>query len=326
MGLIGTVSHEFFHAWNVERIRPRTLEPFDFEEANMSGELWLAEGFTNYYGALVLRRAGITTTDAFARGMGGAVNAVLTAPGRRYFSPVEMSRQAPFVDAAQSIDPQNKQNTFISYYTYGQAVGLALDLSLRERGKTLDDFMRRMWATHGKTERPYTLEDVRRTLGVVAGDPAWADDFFRRHIAGREAPDYAALLGRAGLLLRPVRPGQAWLGDQGFRADSVDVFVASNALVGSPLYEAGLDRGDRIVSLDGAAVRSVADIDSALAARKPGDALAVVYESRGATREARIALAESPRVELVTYEEAGREPTEAMRRLRAAWLESRAPR
>ncbi|MEP7381602.1 MAG: M61 family peptidase, partial [Gemmatimonadota bacterium] len=114
-GLLGTVSHEFFHCWNVERIRPRGLEPFSFEHANMSGELWLAEGFTNYYGPLVLRRAGLTDDAGFGATMAGAVNLVLNAPGRRFFSAVEMSQQAPFTDAAVSIDPQNKGNTFISY-------------------------------------------------------------------------------------------------------------------------------------------------------------------------------------------------------------------
>ena len=89
---IGTVSHEFFHSWNVERIRPKSLEPFDFERANMSGELWFAEGFTSYYGPLILKRAGLTSVDRFAQTIGPAINAVLTAPGRQVFSVVEMAR------------------------------------------------------------------------------------------------------------------------------------------------------------------------------------------------------------------------------------------
>src|SRR5690606_6618794 len=144
MANLGTVSHEFVHIWNVERIRPRTLEPFDFERANMTGELWLAEGFTQYYTPLLIARAGLTPLDEFARTVGSTVNAVTNAPGRRYFSPVEMSQQAPFVDAAVSIDPQNKANTFLSYYTWGAGVALALDLELRQRGRTLDDVMREL--------------------------------------------------------------------------------------------------------------------------------------------------------------------------------------
>ncbi|NIR78961.1 MAG: peptidase M61, partial [Gemmatimonadetes bacterium] len=100
----GTVAHEFFHAWNVERIRPATLEPFDFERANMSRELWFAEGFTSYYDDLILWRAGLIDDDTFAQRMGSIANAVTNARGRRFFSPVEMSMQAPFVDAATSVD------------------------------------------------------------------------------------------------------------------------------------------------------------------------------------------------------------------------------
>ena len=166
-GLLGTVSHEFFHAWNVERLRPRSLEPFDFERANMSRELWFAEGFTSYYGPLALHRAGITTLDDYARTIGSAVNTVLTAPGRHVFSPVEMSMQAPFVDAATSIDPHNRANTFISYYTYGAAIALGLDLRLRtEKGSSLDEFMRALWARYGRSETPYTLDNWTAVQGA----------------------------------------------------------------------------------------------------------------------------------------------------------------
>jgi predicted metalloprotease with PDZ domain len=122
---IGTVSHEFFHAWNVERIRPKSLEPFDFEEANMSGELWFAEGFTSYYTNLVLCRAGLISPKEYISGLASGLNAVWNSPGRNFFNPIEMSYQAPFVDAAQSVDPVNRENTFTSYYTYGNVLGLA---------------------------------------------------------------------------------------------------------------------------------------------------------------------------------------------------------
>src|SRR5262245_20634274 len=116
--IIGTVSHEFFHSWNMERIRAKAIEPFDFERANMSGELWLGEGFTQYYGNLALERAGITERERYITNAGNTVSYLINAPGRRYFSPIEMSMQAPFQDAATSIDPTNQGNTFISYYTW----------------------------------------------------------------------------------------------------------------------------------------------------------------------------------------------------------------
>ncbi|HEX2188836.1 MAG TPA: hypothetical protein VHG51_08065, partial [Longimicrobiaceae bacterium] len=105
---LGTVSHEFFHVWNVERIRPASLEPFDFERANMSGELWFAEGFTQYYTPLFVKRAGITGLEQYLPSLAGTINTVVLSPGRRLFSAVEMSMQAPFVDAAASIDPNNR--------------------------------------------------------------------------------------------------------------------------------------------------------------------------------------------------------------------------
>ena len=148
LDLLDTVAHEFFHVWNVERIRPKSLEPFNLEEANMSGELWFAEGFTSYYGPLTLKRTGLTTLRGFAREMGDAIERITVSPARQLRSAVEMSRLAPFADSFATIDQTNFSNTYISYYTWGTALGLGLDLSLRERtdGKvTLDTFMRALW-------------------------------------------------------------------------------------------------------------------------------------------------------------------------------------
>ena len=324
-GLLGTLSHEFFHAWNVERIRPRSLEPFDFERANMSGELWFAEGFTSYYGPLVIHRAGIVPFERYAANLAGGLNAVINGPGRRFFSPVEMSLQAPFVDAAASIDPQNKANTFISYYTWGAALGLGLDLTLRSRftGVTLDDLMRDLWRTHGATERPYTHDDLRAALGRVTRDTAFARDFFSRYIEGREVVDYAALLARAGIRLRPAASGQPFIGGPiEFEGDTA--IVAGGTIIGTPLYEAGLDRGDRIASLGGRPLTSAAVLDEILSTRKPGDRLAVEFVQRGAVRSGSIIVAQDARLEAVTFEQAGERVTPAIRTFRQRWLGSRA--
>lgn len=114
-----TTAHEFFHCWNVKRIRPATLEPFNFVDANMSGELWLAEGFTSYYGRLVLLRSGlIELTDGLSQ-MAGEIGYVTNAPGTRFRSAVDMSRLAPFVDGASNAAPTYWENTFVSYYSFG---------------------------------------------------------------------------------------------------------------------------------------------------------------------------------------------------------------
>jgi predicted metalloprotease with PDZ domain len=331
---LGTASHEFFHAWNVERLRPRDLEPFELEDADMSRLLWLAEGFTSYYGPLIMRRAGLLDDGAFARGQGGAVNNVVNGNGRRFFSPIGMSMQAPFVDAATSIDPQNRQNTFISYYTWGQVVALGLDLSLRERagGVTLDDFMRAMWQEFGRHQtsyapaKPYTLADVRRVLGRVARDQQWADDYVRRYIEGREVPEYARLLAQAGFRLRKARPGAAWIGDEvqgAMRYDSAGAVLTGGTLIGSPLYAAGLDRGDRITAIDGRATRARADIDAVLSAHKPGDIVRIEFATRGGTRTESLTVGESPALEVVPFEQANEPVTDEIRAFRQRWLGSR---
>ena len=333
LDLLDTVSHEFFHSWNVERIRPKSLEPFSLEDANMSGELWLAEGFTNYYGPLVMRRAGLYSDADFAREMGSAVNTVLTAPGRQFRSAVEVSQHAPFVDAATSIDPTNFDNTFISYYTWGQALGLALDLSLRERSGskvTLDDFMRGLWTrfgtsaakTAGYVETPYTIDDLKATLATVSGDAAFASDFFARYIEGRETADYATLLARAGFVLRKTAPGRAFAGAFPLRDSQGGARVADYVPPGSPAYAAGLDKEDIIVSIGGTRVSRADDVDRVITARKPGDVLPVVFQRRGQEVSGTIRLAEDPRVDLVAAEQAGQTLTAAQRQFRDAWLSS----
>jgi predicted metalloprotease with PDZ domain len=325
MGNLGTLSHEFFHAWNTERLRARSLEPFDFERANMSEALWLGEGFTNYYHPLAMHRAGITDLDNYATTLGQALDATINSPGRRYFSVMEMSMQAPYVDASTAVDQNNRSNTFISYYTWGSMVGLGLDLTLRTRfpGLTLDHFMRELWQVHGKSERPYTMDEVRAALGRVTKDQAFADDFFRRYIAGKEVVDYEMLLGRAGLLLRKANPGRASMGRAMIQYQNGEARIAGATLVGSPLYQAGLDRGDRILSIDGKAIGSAEELAAIVGARKVGDAVTIRFEQRGRERSARLTLAEDERLEVVPYEKAGKPVTEAMRRFRTDWLSSR---
>ena len=144
-GALGTAAHEFFHSWNVERIRPRSLEPFRLDAPNPSGELWFAEGFTSYYGPLTMQRAGYSDLDEFAGRTGRVLDLVMRSPARKYRSAEEVSRFAQFVDAAVWTDPVNIDNNFVSYYDWGAAIALGLDLSLRARTDhtvTLDDYMR----------------------------------------------------------------------------------------------------------------------------------------------------------------------------------------
>jgi predicted metalloprotease with PDZ domain len=346
---LGTVSHEFFHGWNVERIRPRTLEPFNFEEANISGELWLAEGFTQYYGPLIMARAGVSQADPVA--LVRSALAVINSPARQFRSAVEMSQMAPFSDAAVAIDETNLPATFISYYTYGAAIATALDLSLRDRsnGKlTLDDYMRAMWIAHGKpggpspgiVARPYTLKDARDRLAEVSGDRRFADEFFDRYIEGREVPNYATLFARVGLVLRRRNAGSAWAGvlDQAFgggrgrrggapaNAPGDGVVIPGLVNWGTPAFKAGLEEGDTITSIDGKAVASAADFQAAVRAHKPGEQVAVEFTRHGTVRKAAMVLGEDPTMDVVTLESTGAVLSADQKMMREAWLSSRQTR
>ena len=331
LGLLDTVSHEFFHAWNVERIRPRSLEPFNFEQANMSGELWLAEGFTSYYGPLVLRRAGLTTPADFAAEMGETINALVTSPGRQLRSAREMSELAPFVDAATAVDRTSFDNTYISYYTWGCGIALGLDLSLRAKsdGKvTLDHFMRELWAKHGApggrvpgvVDRPYTMDDLKTALASVSNNEAFARDFFRRYIEGRELVDYQGLLANAGIRLQKLAPGRPWIGALQLVDSASGARVAAFTPPGSPAYEAGLDRDDVIVSLGGARVGSAAEWNQQLEARKPGEMVPVVFRRRSVSTTGTLRIGEDPRVQATLVEQTGQPLSAAQRAFRDAWL------
>ncbi len=323
--LVGTIAHEFFHAWNVERLRPKSLEPFDFERVNPSGELWFAEGFTSYYSALVLRRAGIADRARFTGRLSRILDATLNSPARRHESPVLSSLLAPLTDGAAAKDPTNFRNTHLSYYTYGFAVGLGLDLELRQRfaGISLDDYMRAMWEEYGRREKPYTLEDLERVLGRVAGDAGFARDFFRRSVYGRELPDYERLLAAAGFLLRKAEPDKAFLGEPAVSFRDGRVVLEAAPAEGTPLYEAGLDRGAKIRRVDGKRLRSTKQWRRILTKKRPGDVIELDYEQRGRRATTRVRLAASPRLEVVSFEQAGRGVSEEALEFRRQWLGSR---
>jgi predicted metalloprotease with PDZ domain len=335
--LLSTAAHEFFHSWNVERIRPKTLEPFNFDDTNMSGELWLAEGFTNYFESLVMTRTALDTLENTLGTWSLWLNAVVNGAGRQVNTAEDMSRLAPFVDAARSVDPTNWDNTFISYYTIGATIGLALDLSLRERtqGKvTADDYMRAMWVTFGKqggrapgyVGEPYTIDDARRVLGTVAGDRAFADEFFSKYIQGHEAADYERLLRRAGLVLRKRNAGRAWLGLTRIEFTSDGLRLQGPTPFNTPAYAAGLAQGDLVVSVDGTRVTSPEELQRVLGAQRPGARASVTLERDGQKLIKGVTLGEDPRLEIVTAEQAGVPLMPEQALFRKAWLSSRVTR
>jgi len=323
---IDTLAHEFTHAWNVERLRPDGIEPFDFTRANSTRSLWFAEGFTQYIGPLMIRRAGESSVDAWAKQMGATLNFVVTGPGRSYGSPQEMSLRAPFVDAAKSIDPVNG-NIFTSYYPYGAVIALALDLELREKyHSSLDAYMQHMWRRNGAAQTdyapadPYTPEDLQAGLAELTHDPAFAKAFFDASIRGSALPDFAPLLAPAGLVLRAAHPDRGWLGATRVTAADGAVTLDQIPAPTSPLYKAGVDRGDTIVSLGGARIGTADDWSSALGALKRGQAVTLVYRNRTGEHRASLTADADPTLEIVRAETAGGTLTPAQQAFRDAWL------
>ena len=213
-GAVSTAAHEFFHVWNVKRLRPAGLGPWDFTRPVVTRGLWIAEGFTNYYGKLSQRRAGLWDDEqlfaAYARAIGG----VEGAPGSRLTSAVEASILAPFIDRATSDQRTNLANTVVSYYPKGETLAVALDLLIRGRARgraSLDDVMRRAYDefylksaadSYYLRGRAYTVEEFERLASEVAGFDL--SDFFRRHVHGVEPPPYDEAFAYVGL--RMTRP------------------------------------------------------------------------------------------------------------------------
>jgi predicted metalloprotease with PDZ domain len=211
-----TAAHEYFHVWNVKRVRPAALGPFDYTREQYQPSLWVAEGWTQYYGLAALGRAGIVDSDAFYATMAGVIQANLTAPGRKEVSARMASFHAPFWDGAPQAQPNNGSQTFFSYYTKGSGLALYLDLYLRaktENRRSLDDVFaslkRRSWgapnASYYLQGRGYTERDVELSASEVAGEDMHV--WFDRYVGGTEDLDYDALLARTGLRL--VR-GDVW--------------------------------------------------------------------------------------------------------------------
>lgn len=321
-GLLGTFSHEYFHSWNVERLRPKGIEPFNFEHSNVTEGLWVAEGFTQYYGNLLLTRSGFRSVDNAAQTFNGLINQVLNTPGAKNFSPIQASRYAVFADAGVAIDLTNKTNIFTSYYTYGAAVALALDLRLRADFKlTLDDYMRALWKAYGKTEIAYSMADLEKTLGQLTKNPSFAANFFKNYVHGTNKEDYAKLLLNAGFVLRKANEGKAYTGLSRLTFENGKATLSQTS-VGTPAYDAGLDLGDILLTIDGTEIKDQATLTKITESHKPGDVVTVTYNYRGEDKTTKLTFGENPALEVVSIEKTGGNLTPAMQAFRDSWLNS----
>ncbi|MEX0287913.1 MAG: M61 family metallopeptidase [Flavobacteriaceae bacterium] len=315
---ISTVSHEFFHAWNVERLRPRSLEPFDFEQANMSGELWFAEGFTSYYTGLILCRAGLRTPQQYVEGLTGTFNYVWNSPARQFFNPIEMSYQAPFVDAATSVDPVNRENTFISYYSYGSVLGLALDLSLRQKGLNLDDYMKLLWTTFGREETPIVVKDLHKSLNEYAGE-SFGNAFFNNFIYNSQMPAYDSLFKGVGVILKQ-NSDTPYFGASVTILDDGKARIRNNTYIGSPAYQAGLVKDDLLLSINDSTFDKDQKFSDFIGQFTIGDTLEVKFQRHGQERTTYLKLGVSPAYSIELQEKEGEMPSKEVLDNRKAWL------
>lgn len=315
LGRFGVSAHEFFHCWNVERIRPKSIEPFDFTKADMCDELWVSEGFTQYYGILLLVRAGLMKEDQFLNSQGFYFNGMINNPGGKYFTPIQSSRMAVFTDAATAIDKTNFGNTFYSYYSYGAAIAGVLDIRLRTQfNKSLDDYMRILWVKHGKKEIPFTVPDLQSAL-VSLTNASFANEFFNKFVYGISKMPMKELLNPMGLEMINPNSLKPSIGLLAFKPDSPVAEVSSVVAWGSPLDEAGIETGDVINTLDGQEVKTIADINSIIS-RKMGEILTITFTSRGVKVEAPIRVVESAGFQLRIKADA----SEAQKKMIAEWL------
>lgn len=211
---LDTASHEFFHVWNVKRLRPEGLGPWDFTKPVNTRGLFIAEGFTNYYGKMMMQRAGIWTDKQLLESYSRTITGIENSPGSKLTSAVEASLIAPFLDRASRVQNTNLAATTVSYYPKGELVGLALDLMIRKRSngkKSLDDVMRKMYEdfylnspknTYYLKGRNYTVEDFERVTSQIAGTNM--SDFFTKYVRGVEMPPYDEGLAFVGMKLTRI--------------------------------------------------------------------------------------------------------------------------
>jgi len=249
--LSGVAAHEFFHLWNVKRIRPATLEPVDYTKEQYTRALWFAEGVTNTYGSYTLVRSGIWNKDRFYEDLGQQITELESRPANRWQSAEQSSLDAWL----EKYQLYNQPDYSVSYYTKGQVLGDLLDILIRDRtnnAKSLDDVLRIMnkdFAKQGKFYRDSL--DVRLEAEKVAG--ASFEDFFQKYVAGIEPFPYQQVLGLAGLELRTTEHRLAMLGFAAEREAS-GAFIVRGVDADGLAAQAGLRVGDAILTWNGGEV------------------------------------------------------------------------
>lgn len=266
---IQLVAHEFFHLWNVKRIRPKALENFDYDGENYTPSLWFSEGTTSYYDLLIPLRAGIYDVKTFLHNLGKEITRFMTTPGRKV-QPVSESSFDAWIKLYRR--DNNSDNSQISYYLKGELVSLLLDLLIRDKQgnqRSIDDVMRQMWEKFGREEIGFTPEQLQQAIESVAGSDL--SDFFARYIDGIDDLPFDEYLKPFGLRVKSDTedlPPFIGLISKFQNGKDVINFVE----IGSPAQVAGVDANDQLLAIDGLRVTSE-QLSDRLKDYQPGDTI-----------------------------------------------------
>ncbi|MCA6216866.1 M61 family metallopeptidase [Ideonella sp. B7] len=252
MTLLGLISHEYFHTWNVKRLKPVEFLRYDYTRENYTELLWFFEGFTSYYDDLLLVRAGLLDVPRYLKLLARTVNGVLATPGRQVQSVAEASFDA-WVKYYRS--DENTPNSTVSYYTKGSLVALLLDLRLRQAGSSLDVLMRALWARclrTGLTEADVLAEVERLAGAALAGE-------LQTWVHGRDELPLAEALTALGVQVGHESP--AWVAALGLRLSEGPItgVQVKSVLRGSAAARAGVSAGDELLAVDGWRIRRLDD-------------------------------------------------------------------
>lgn len=295
-GFLGLVAHEYFHLWNVKRLRPIALGPFDYNRENYTRHLWISEGFTSYYDNLLLARTGLMSEKDYLRVLSSGFESVLGNKGDAVQSVAESSLDAWIKFYLRN---ENSNNISVSYYRKGAMLGMVFDAALLHHSAGqygLDSLLRFMYNKyHHGMGRGFTdaeLEaDFRQHLGSLS------DTLFRDHIHGTKPVDFARFVGMAGLSLVDTgnRQPMPYLGASWSRPGDKQTVLAIRE--GSTAWEMGMQYGDILLEING---KKVADADKWLREQKVGDKVKIKVLRRGQEVEMRgkIGVYPAPRFEL----------------------------
>ncbi|MCA8457864.1 PDZ domain-containing protein [Burkholderia multivorans] len=318
---LGLCSHEYFHTWNVKRIKPAAFVPYDLARENYTSLLWLFEGFTSYYDDLMLVRSGLMSQDEYFAALGRTIGGVLRGTGRLKQSVADSSFDAWIKYYRQD---ENATNAIVSYYTKGSLVALAFDLAIRAQTrhrKSLDDVMRLLWQRYGRDfyrgKQAGVAEDevaalIEEATGVALGR------LFSDAVHGTRDLPLAELLAPFGVTLAPDlgAPGAVAKPSIGARLRGGADCTLAAVYEGGAAHRAGLSAGDTLIALDGLRVTGT-NLDALLARYRPGDKVEVHAFRRDELRTAKLKL-DGP--EVSRYRLTAAAKPAALLKAREAWL------